>query len=546
MRNLAFRIFILKMTSKKSATTTLITTMLIGAICNLGLLYLLNPTNPFIILGLTFITILVPLYVIVKVALIYPHDDIRDMIYKIADGNYKLTIPVFTDDEVARTIKAINYLSENYKQMFEKMIVTSVETSNSTNKLKVFMDENTKQMSQISSALEEVVEYNQNYAQIVHLSSNELDQIEGNVKEIQEIVTNAHQSSLESSNLSEVGEKATQETLKEFITVQEDVRNLSSIINTLEEQSKLIIEIVNSIEDVANRTNLLALNAAIEAARAGEAGRGFAIVADEIRKLSQDTSISLRGIESIVEEIVKNINIANETTVQNRESITTAVSKAENSKEILAEIKEKSKTTANQVTDAFNLLGSLKSSTFNIIENINEISKGTEDTVASTTNSFESIKALEQSIDEVSQSVIHLDQMANNLYQVIADETTDKLLKSNMDSLINYTDNTGYDLSIGRCPQIAKDLHIDHFYITNSTGDVISTTEEAIMGINLFTRYEPLKDFYHKKVTDYFLTPIINKADGSLARFCIYPRKDGQGLVVVELSINIHSKVNSI
>jgi methyl-accepting chemotaxis protein len=130
------------------------------------------------------------------------------------------------------------------------------------------------------------------------------------VQEVAKSANSAVQKARESGDAASKGGTVVKQTVAGMNRIAESVRELQNVINDLMQNSEKIGDVIGVIDDVADQTNLLALNAAIEAARAGEQGRGFAVVADEVRKLAERTTSSTKEIAAMIKSIQENTSRA--------------------------------------------------------------------------------------------------------------------------------------------------------------------------------------------------------------------------------------------
>jgi methyl-accepting chemotaxis protein len=206
-----------------------------------------------------------------------------------------------------------------------------------------------------------------------------------------------------SHTVSDLGRKIIDETIEKMRLISTAVHEASKSIEDLGAQSREITSVVQVIKEVADQTNLLALNAAIEAARAGEQGRGFAVVADEVRKLAERTSNSTLEISSLV----SNIHNRTSEAVREIQDVVGKVSEGQNmarqAGEKITEIQEQSARVSTSVSDITTAIGEESNGSNEIARNI------------------ENVARMAESNHDAAKSMVHDVEQLNNVAKQVAD-----------------------------------------------------------------------------------------------------------------------------
>ena len=265
-----------------------------------------------------------------------------------AQGNLDASIAVSSSNEIGRLRKTLNFMIERLrfrireseekqahaeKQSREAQAarLRADEALGKANEAARQMHEAAERLADVARASEEVgrdltarIEHSnagaQEQAQRVAEATSAMEQMNLAVTDIAGNAAASSRGAQETRNAATAGVAVVEQVMESIQKVQDDSMELKSVMTALDRHAQDITRIMNVISDIADQTNLLALNAAIEAARAGEAGRGFAVVADEVRKLAEKTMASTSDVSSAITSIQESWNAAWKTSIKPRNS----------------------------------------------------------------------------------------------------------------------------------------------------------------------------------------------------------------------------------
>jgi methyl-accepting chemotaxis protein len=284
---------------------------------------------------------------------------------RIAQGDLTAEIAIRGKDETALLLQSLSHMQGSLRTMVGG-INSGVEQLSSA-------------ASELSATASQVSAASENQSDAASSMAASVEEMTVSIAHISQRAADTHLVSTETGRLSREGTTVVRRSADEMEQIADSVNRSAESVRRLGQKSKEIAHIVSVIKDIAEQTNLLALNAAIEAARAGEQGRGFAVVADEVRKLSEETAGSTNEIATIIDAIAGGTQEAVGIMEQGVAKVAAGVSLAREAGESITRIEQGSSKLLLAVNDISDALKEQSQASNDIAKHVERIARMTEE-----------------------------------------------------------------------------------------------------------------------------------------------------------------------
>ncbi|GED67852.1 hypothetical protein BRE01_15540 [Brevibacillus reuszeri] len=339
---------------------------------------------------------------------------------EVSEGNLRVDpIVVKSRDEIHDLAHSFNEMTSSLQNLIRQVGTTSEQVAASAEQLNASAEQTSQATEQIAVTVQEVATATDRQQDSVERGTKSIDDISHGISHIAIKSQQASTLAVQVANIAGEGNQAIQAAVLQMNAIHDSIRELSGVVEGLGNHSQAIGQIIEVITGIANQTNLLALNAAIEAARAGEHGRGFAVVADEVRKLAEQSSRSAEQISQLINTIQSDTKHAMNSMEAGTREVQQGILVVHEAGETFGQIQMSIGTVSDQVHDVSAAAQEAAAHSEQVVDAIRQVSEVSAVTADGTQNVSAATEEQLAAMEEISSSATALSKMAEELQNMI-------------------------------------------------------------------------------------------------------------------------------
>ncbi len=337
----------------------------------------------------------------------------------MANGDLRAQITIKSRDEFGQMGHNFNTMINNLRQLLHKIIDNSQQVAAASQQLTASAHETAKATEDITITIQNIsanvadqVVYTNKTTNSVNDISTKFIHINNEMQAVTDMTGKANNKAVE-------GHEVVAHVIQQMNLIENKISTATEVVNVLGNKSREIDNIISLITNIAGQTNLLALNAAIEAARAGEQGRGFAVVADEVRKLAEQSEAAAKQISYIIREIQKETNTTVKVMGESTSSVQEGIVMVNAAEKTFAEIEQAIQTMSVQTQRISHDITGISNDSVVIVQSVTRVAHSLQETNDSTQSVAATTEEQNAAMEEIQSAAAILAQMAEELDESI-------------------------------------------------------------------------------------------------------------------------------